>query len=365
MEYLHIFLKWRRVIFGTTLSIAIAAIIVSLLLPNWYKSTATILPPKERISTNMPSSASSLLKGLSSVTKIGALGGNQDTYNYLAILKSRLAKEYVINRFNLKAVYSISDSLMEKTIEELEDNCKFVIEEEDYLTITVWDKDPQRAADIANYFVEILNNISLQLSTSEARKNKEFLAGRVAQVREDLRKVEDNLKQYQEKKGMLVIPTENGPGLTAVSELYTMKVKKEIELAIMKRSTSEQSAELQKVKQELQEINKKIDLIPSSGVEALRLYREVIIQQKILEFIVPLFEQAKVDEQKDVPVILFLDKAVPAERKAKPKRILIVVITTLTSFISLLLGVFSYEHLNASGLLTKIKKETAIYRPHS
>jgi uncharacterized protein involved in exopolysaccharide biosynthesis len=365
MEYLHIFLKWRKVIFVTTISVAISATIVCILLPNWYKSTVTLLPPKERISTNLPSSASSLLKGLSSVAKIGALGGNQDTYNYLAILKSRIAKEYVINRFNLKAVYAISDSMMEKTIGELEDNCKFVIEEEDYLTITVWDKDPQRAADMANYYVEILNRISLQLSTYEARKNREFLEGRVDQVRQDLRKVEEDLKSYQEKKGILVISTESGPSMSAVGELYAMKVKKEIELAIMGRSVSEQNQELRKVKEELQEINKKIDLIPSSGIGALRLYREVIIQQKILEFIVPLFEQSKVDEQKDVPVILVLDKAVPAERKTKPKRTLIIVITTLTSFITLLLGVFSYEHLNDSGLLTRIKKETAAFRPNS
>jgi tyrosine-protein kinase Etk/Wzc len=365
MEYLHIFLEWRKVIFVITISVAISAIIASIFLPNWYKSTVTLLPPKERISTNMPSSASSLLKGLSSMSKIGALGGNQDTYNYLAILKSRIAKEYVINRFSLKSVYAISDSSMEKTIEELEDNCKFVIEEEDYLTITVWDKNPQRAADIANYYVEILNRISLQLSTLEARKNREFLEGRVEQVRQDLRRVEEDLKKYQEKKGLLIISTENGPSMTAVGELYAMKVKKEIEQAIMERSVSEQNPELHKVKEELQEINKKIDLIPSSGVGALRLYREVIIQQKILEFIVPLFEQSKVDEQKDVPVILILDKAVAAERKTKPKRTLIVLITTLTCFITVLLGISSYEHLNASGLLTKIKKETKIFWSNS
>ncbi|RPI06710.1 MAG: hypothetical protein EHM64_02070 [Ignavibacteriae bacterium] len=365
MEYLHIFLKWRKVIVVTTISIFLGSILVSIILPNWYKSTVTLLPPKERIATNLPSSASSLLKGLSSVTKIGALGGNQDTYNYLAILKSRIAKEFIINRFNLKAVYGISDSTMDKTIEELEDNFKFVIEEEDYLTITVVDKDPQRAADMANYYVEILNRISLQLSTSEARKNKEFLEGRVAQVRLDLRKAEEDLKKYQEQKGILIISTESGPSMTAVGELYAMKVKKEIELAIMGRSVSKLSPELQRVKDELHEINKKIDLIPSSGIGAVRLYREVVIQQKILEFIVPLYEQAKVDEQKDVPVILVLDKAVPAERKTKPKRILIVAITSFTGIITLLLGVFSYEHLNASGLLTRIKKETDSFRPHS
>jgi tyrosine-protein kinase Etk/Wzc len=364
MEYLHIFIKWRKMIIVTVLCVFISTVIVSLLLPNWYKSTVTLLPPKERIATNLPSSASSLLKGLSSVTKIGTLGGNQDTYNYLAILKSRTAKEYVIKRFNLIVVYGISDSTMDKTIEELEDNCKFAIEEEDYLTITVLDKDPQRAADMANYYVEILNRISLQLSTSEARKNKEFLEGRVEQVRQDLRNAEEDLKKYQEKKGILIIATESGPSMTSVGELYAMRVKKEIELAIMERSVSELSPELQRVKEELHELNKKIDLIPSSGVGAARLYREVLIQQKILEFIVPLFEQAKVDEQKDVPVILVLDKAIPAERKTKPKRTLIVVITSFTSLITLLLGVFSYEHLNDSGLLARIKKESAIFKLH-
>jgi uncharacterized protein involved in exopolysaccharide biosynthesis len=74
-------------------------------------------------------------------------------------------------------------------------------------------------------------------------------------------------------------------------------------------------------------------------MEAFRLYRNLLIQQKILEFLVPLYEQARIDEQKDVPVVLVLDKAVPAERKDRPKRSLIVAIA---SVIALLVSVFSY-----------------------
>ncbi|MEM2265158.1 MAG: hypothetical protein QXX03_08250, partial [Nitrososphaerota archaeon] len=64
--------------------------------------------------------------------------------------------------------------------------------------------------------------------------------------------------------------------------------------------------------------------MPELGLQYLRLYREYEIQNKLLEFIVPLYEQAKIEEQKNIPVVQVLDYAVPPEKKARPFRTLIV-----------------------------------------
>ncbi len=66
----------------------------------------------------------------------------------------------------------------------------------------------------------------------------------------------------------------------------------------------------------------------------------MLIQQKILEFLVPIYEQAKIDEQKDVPVLLILDKAIPAEKKSKPKRVLIIVFSSFFALTFSILLVF-------------------------
>jgi len=112
-----------------------------------------------------------------------------------------------------------------------------------------------------------------------------------------------------------------------------MKAKMEIEVGVLERTVSSDNPVLAQDRIELQELNKKVAEIPAAGIGTLRLYREVMIQQKILEYVLPLFEQAKVDEHKDVPVILVLDKAVKPERKEKPKRALIIVISALSSLL--------------------------------
>ena len=313
-------LAWRRFILVNVIVVTVAAVVVSLLLPQWYKSTASILPPKEPDMFGALGSAGSLLRGLPGLAR-RSLGGSGGTYNYFAILKSREAMEAVVRKFNLMGEYGITDSSMEKAVKALSGNTAFDTQDDDNITIEVFDRDPLRAADIANYFVELLNGISVQLGTKEAGSNREFIETRLDGIYADLRRAEDSLQAYQERTGMLIVPEgEGASGIGPIAELYGMKARKDLELAI-----------------------------PGIGVESLRLYCNVAIQQKIIEFLVPLYEQAKINEHKDIPVLLVLDRAVPAEKKSKPQRMLIVFLAcVLTLALSVLLallmqGVFGPE----------------------
>lgn len=355
LDYLRVVLKWRKFIMINLGAVTALAIIISLILPKWYKSTVSILPPKEQNALNPFGAASSMLRGLTSASSLGGFGQTLGAYNYLAILKSRSAMESVVDKFDLITVYDIGDSSIEKALEELESNVAFEIEEDEYITIEVYDKDPQRAADIANYFVDLLNKISIELGTQEARNNREFIGKRLENIKVDLRNAEDSLRRYQERTQMIVSPDPNSSGIASVAELYGMKARKDIELGVLRKSTTKENALVQQLEIELNEISKKLNSFPEIGIESLRLYRDVAIHQKILEFLVPLHEQAKIDEQKDVPVILVLDKAVPAERKDKPKRSLIVALAAVGALVLSLLFVFSYDFALRSGALADIK----------
>ena len=334
VDLLDLLFRWRKFIYVNVIIVIVGATVISFLLPKWYDATASILPPKEESSLNPLGAASALLQGVgSSLQKIGSMATNSAAYNYLAILNSRSVMEAVVDKFDLFEEYGIADSSMERAIKELESNCSFEVQEEDYITIDVLDRDPQRAADMANYFVDMLNAVSIRLGTQEARDNREFIEQRVNQVYRDLHKAEDSLRAFQERSQILIVPDENASGLSAVAELYGMKAKMEIEVGVLERTVSSDNPVLAQDRIELQELNKKVAEIPAAGIGTLRLYREVMIQQKILEYVLPLFEQAKVDEHKDVPVILVLDKAVKPERKDKPKRALIIVISALSSLL--------------------------------
>lgn len=337
IQYLSILLRWKRFIIINFIIVFLLSAIVSFIVPKWYKSTASLLPPKQPDIFNSLSASSSILKGLGGLGKLSGLGQKSSAYNYFAILHSRTTMENVIRKFDLISVYDISDSSMEKTIKELDGNVAFEEQTDDNITIEVYDKDPIRAANMANYFVDVLNEVSTRLGTQEVRSNREFIESRVSETQDSLRQTEEALREYQEHSGMIITPDQT-TSADAMASLYASKAKLEVEVAIMEHNVIADNPTLVQKKLELLELNKKISTIPQIGLKSFRLYRDVAIQQKILEFLIPIYEQARIEEQKDLPVLLVLDKAVPAERKSKPQRVLIIVLASfLTLTVSILL----------------------------
>jgi len=356
LDYLAMVVQWRKFILINLTGITLIAVAVAFLLPKWYKATASILPPRQQDLLSTLSSASSLLKNLPGGGRIPGLNQKSGAYNYMAILNSRSAMEAVVKKFDLINVYDTRDSSLEEAIKELEDNAKFETLDDETLVIEVLDKDPQRAADMANYFIEILNEISLHLGTREARSNREFIEKRLEQSKGDLRRAEDSLKAYQEKSRFLIAPEASGASLSGIGELVAMKAKKEVEVSILRQTTSGDNAAISQLQIEIGAIERKLQQFPEAGLTSFRLYRDVAIQQKIVEILLPMYEQVKVDEQKDVPVLLVLDRAVPPERKDRPKRLVIIGLTLLGAIILNALFIFSYEPARRSGALADIER---------
>ncbi len=356
LDFMKVIWEGRKTLAYGVGGVAVLSVIVTLLLPNWYKSTVRILPPKNPDMINPLGAASSVLKGMGSKGALGLLSQDLGPYNYLAILKSRSAMQAVVEKFNLIEVYDVSDSSLEDAIEELEDNVNFEVAEEQFIQIDVLDKEPQRAADMANYLAEVLNEISIRLGTGEARSNRAFIEARVLETRELLRVAEDSLRAYQERTHMIIPPTsDGGNGANPLAELYGEKAKKEIELGILRRSTSHDNPLAEQLEIELSEILRQISTYPEIGITSLRLYRELIINQKILEYLLPVYEQARIDEQKDVPVMLVLDRGVPAEKKDRPKRMIIVGLLVVTATVISVLLLLVLDSSQRSGLSVQLR----------
>ena len=298
LELLALLLEHRRFIGANVLAVTAFALIVSLLLPRWYRATATVLPPKQPDLFGALSSVNTALRSIPGAVRFGTQ--RQTAYNYLAILNSRTAMETVVRKFELVTVYDVADSSVEMAIKELRSNVTFEESSNDELVIDVLDREPRHAADMANTFVDVLNDISIRMGTTEARSNREFIGRRVLQARVKLSENEDELRKYQERTGLIITPEQNA-SLSAVGGLYAARTKKEVELAILLQQVTEENPLAVQLRNEVTELARRIEAIPAAGMTSLRLYREVIIQQKILEFLVPLEEQARIDEQKTFP----------------------------------------------------------------
>jgi tyrosine-protein kinase Etk/Wzc len=356
LDFISILTKYRRFLVWFILSVTIITTVIAFVSPKWYKSTASVFPAEQTDLFSGMDGISSLVKTFAPGKKLGSLTGPSETDRYIAILKSGTVLGEVIKKFDLTKAYDITSYPNEKSTKELLSNVEFQVQDEGNLTISVYDKSPQRSADMANYFVELLNKTNSELHVQNARGNREFIEQRYNQNLSDINRSEESLKAFQKKYGVIAMPEQVEASIKAGAEIYGKLTAKEVELNIMRRTLSEESPLLQSTNIEVQEFKKKINEmnsgIPSSngqvkilipfkqapelGAEYLRLYRDLEIQYKILQFITPMYEQAKVEERRSTPSVVVLDYAGVPERKAKPKvslyALLAFVVTTVISF---------------------------------
>ncbi|CUS99741.1 Capsule polysaccharide export protein KpsE/RkpR [Candidatus Kryptobacter tengchongensis] len=342
-DYFYVLYKWRKFIVVNVFILTLIAVVVALLLPVQYKATATVIAPRKTDIFGGLGMFSQSIREFAPFLR-GLSGTQLPLFTYLAILNSRTAMEKVVNKFDLIKVYGIKDSSMEKAVKKLRGNTDFEIDENGVLVINVYDEDRRRAADMANYFVEVLNEINIKLNIEEAKNNRIVIERRYLQNLADLKAAEDTLKKFQQRYGIYYLPEQAKAAVEAAAELEAQIIAEEVKLGILQRQLGDDASEVRAVKIQIEEMKKRLNQMkegnerlknemtlfvpfknmPELGLQYLRLYREYEIQNKLLEFIVPLYEQAKIEEQKNIQVVHVLDYAVPPEKKARPFRTLIV-----------------------------------------
>jgi tyrosine-protein kinase Etk/Wzc len=354
-DLLIIFVKYRKLIFINVLLVTIASVIISLLISNKYTATASFISPKKKGGLfGDIGGFSSSIKDLSR-TLGGRLGTVSDeAYNYLVILQSRTASQKMIQKFNLRDIYEIDkDKPYEDVIKALRGNVDFNIEDEGNIVISVTDKIPERAAEMANYYVQILNEISTELSITESRNNREFIEKRFIQAQNDILTIEDSLENFSKKYNVLAIEDQIKAAIGVAAEIKAKLEIAKLELEILTQNYGDNNPLVQQANLKVDELIKQLgslrfgedknlksslnvfvpfEKVPETGILYIRLKRNYEIQNKILEFIYPIYEQAKIEEQKNIPVVLVVDNAIPPEKKSSPRRSLIVIGAFLISF---------------------------------
>ncbi|MGC8594967.1 MAG: GumC family protein [Candidatus Kryptoniota bacterium] len=353
---------WRRFVILVVGLFTLLGFLLAFVLPKEYQGVASVLPSQKGGLLGLMGGSSSLGSLARQFAPLVGAGSELGTgFNYLAILNSRDAMEKVVRKFDLMRVYGIKDSSMEKAIKELRNNTTFEIDEYGAVVIKVMDKKPWRAAAMANYFVEVLNEINGKLSSEDAHNNMLVVEKRFNQNLADLRAAEDSLQSFQQKYGYISLPDQMKASIATGSELEAQIILSEVKLGVIEKQLSQTSPEVRSLQEQITELKSKLNdlnkgsnsgngngfslLVPfRKAPEQLKryldLYRNVELQAKLMEILYPLYEQAKLEEAKETPTVLVLDRAVPPERKARPMRLLIIVsafVLGMASSISLIL----------------------------
>ncbi len=391
----NLLLFWtnRRLILKNTIIVAFISLIISLLLPKWYASKAVVL-----------SSGAGKFNFLSSISPIpvanfGLSTINEDINNFIAILQSRTVKEYMVNKFNLVERYNQRD--IEYAMEAFEEKMELEVTEEGTLEISIIDKDPIVAKQMVSEALIMLDQINQNIGMEAGRYNREFLEKRLSQNENNLEKAELDLKIFQEKTGIIDLVAQLSSTMQmsaqaynsifdAYTELYAKKIETETQLAVAKTTLSinnptlmqlekllnEQTFQLEQLMIELDaklqyllssitptqvdnipniEFSVSFNSLPSLGLENARLIREVKMQSTIQEILIPQYEQAKLEETKNIPTLQLIDKPKVAINKAKPKRALIVIGSTLMSILVSFTFVYAGHHTR--DLRTALKRK--------
>lgn len=353
---------------------AILAVVVSLLMPVWYKSSARLIMPDN---SGLSGGLASMLGNLSP-TAARFLGGgtaSRDYDRYLSLLTSDSMMDTVIDEFDLVSVYKKQRSKWPRfeTRRMLRQNSSFDVDEKyNYLSISMEDRDPQRAADIANFFVEELNRRNADLVAQDAGRFRQYVEGRYYQVVADLDSAQVALQHLQEELGIIELPMTIEAVVTGMAQQSANMLQAEMQYNMLLSQYGENNpqvlaarAALQSARRAEQSVmqgtNSLLPIPMADMPEALNryatAYRNVLLQGELLKVAQPMYEQARFDEERERVAVQVIDFAEVPERKARPKRAFVVigtVFSVMAMYITYILTVARIQAVRREQLATGV-----------
>jgi tyrosine-protein kinase Etk/Wzc len=322
--------SWRRFLVWNTVLVTLGALVLALVLRPWYLASTSLLPPQE---DEVGFNASTMLRGLA-IPGVRLPTQVSPAEVFVAILTSRSLLTQIADEFDLRTAYK--QNKMEDTIKELRHHVNAQIGEDGLITLRVEDTSRDRAANIANRMVALLDEFNRQTRSSRGKRARIFIESRIHDTQSELASAEDSLRSFQlTHKSLLLSPEEAGAADFA-SRLLSERIDLQMRLSLASSYASPTSPEMQRLSLRAQELDEQIQKLPNQGLGMARLYREVKVQEQVFTLLMAQYEEAKIEEAKDVATVEVLDRAIPPERKARPHRGQIVM---LAFAISVVLGV--------------------------
>jgi capsule polysaccharide export protein KpsE/RkpR len=285
------------------------------------------------------------------------LGAKTPGAFYVEVLKSRTVQDRLINRFDLRARYGKSTYF-----EARKKLARFTDIEEDkksgVITLTVTDYEPKMAAQIANAYVDELNRLAVDLNTSSAHRERQFLEERLATAKQDLASASAALSQFTSKNSMVDPQNEGRAVMDAAARMQGELIASETELRGLQQIYSDDNVRVRTLKARMAELQSQLKklvgqnndvsaqgtvgwsapypsmhTLPGLGSRYAELYREAKIQEAVYAFVTQQFEMAKIQEAKELPIVRVMDAGVAPEKRSSPIRSLIVAGSVFGAFL--------------------------------
>jgi uncharacterized protein involved in exopolysaccharide biosynthesis len=360
LELLIVLAKHKRIVLGVPLAAGIVAAIVSLLMPSMYTGTTRILPPQQSASaaSALLNQLGGALGGLAGLAG-GALGVKSPNDLYVGMLKSRTVADNLISRFELAKLYD--EDRLSDTRKRLEKETTIATGRDGIITVEVDDRDPKRAADLANAYVDELRKLTKVLAVTEASQRRLFFEQQLVQAKDNLTAAEIAARQGLQKGGLAQVDAQGRSMIEVTARLRAQISAKEVQLGAMRTFAAEGNPELQRTQQELEAVRRELARIEGSspiaalgkgegsgnaGLDNLGRLRDVKYYEFLYELLAKQYEIARIDEAKDPAIVQVMDGAIEPDRRSRPKRTLIVLLSTFVALFVGLIAAFVSEAMS-------------------
>jgi tyrosine-protein kinase Etk/Wzc len=336
LDVLLIFARRKRLILGWALAGLVIAIIALLRATTLYTSQATIMPPQQE------QSSSALLSQLGALTAFSAVGGNLGLKNpadlYVAILQTNLVADNMVDRFHLMDVYKIPDR--DGAAGMLRKRSKFVAGKDGLMQIIVEDKDPHRAAMLANGYADELFNQNNRLAIGSASQRRLFFEEQLAQEKDHLADAEVALKQTQQSTGVLQLSGQAQNIIGQEANIQANITSHEVQLGALLSSSTEQNPEVVRLRTEVAGLREQLQQLqkgtngdmlsqrefPAAGLEYIRKERDMQYHQTLYDLLARQLEAARIDEAKATPTVQMVDPPQVPKVRSWPKPLVFIIV---------------------------------------
>ena len=348
LDLLQVIVDNLRLLVLGPLVCGLAALGFSFTIAPTYTAKTQFLPPQQQ-----QSSAASMLASLGALSGLAgaATGLKSPADQYIAFMKSVSVQDALIERFKLVEKYE--SKLKTDARMALTGSVRIASGKDGLISVEVDDKDPKFAADLANAHVDELRNLLARLAVTEAQQRRMFFEKQLQTTKENFTKADLALKSSGINSS--VLKSSPASAVEAVARLKAGISVQEVKLGTMRNYLTESSPDFKQALSELASLKtqlakaEKEEPASKDASDYVARYREFKYQETMFELFAKQFELAKVDESREGAVIQVLDIAEPPDRKAKPKKAMIAIITAFASGFALLLFVFFRNALkNAS-----------------
>jgi capsular polysaccharide biosynthesis protein len=328
--------KWRKPI----VVVGLAAILISVLFSSpWfitpkYKSTVILFPT----STNAISKAL-LTDNFGNKQDILEFGEEEQAEQLLQVLNSNTIRSKVIGKFGLMAHYEIDSTDRYKNTKlygEYDENITFSRTEYMAVQISVLDKDPQMAADIANNIADLVDSVKNQMIKERAIKAFKIVADEYHNLEREVKLMEDSM--------------------TVLRKLGVHEYETQSEMIMQQLAMEYAKNNVRGIKA----LEDKLAVLAQYGGAYVSLREALLHEKKQLSMLKAKFAEAKVDAEQVLPQKFIVNSAFKAEKRSYPVRWLIVLITTLSSVLLCILVLITIESIDKRKIglvLPEIKKK--------